>query len=181
VAKIILLNGPPAAGKTTVSELFIKEQEPAEWAYISHDDIRQLVKSGYRSADGMKSEWGEGTKKQWRVGAENCADLALNFQQAGISSVIDFYATQEEFKYWRELLKNVDFAHVILLPTADIDLVRNAERKFPSQLADKKIAESYEEFKSWMSDAKVKLIDNSSQTPGQTIAQLASFLEATDG
>lgn len=176
MAKIILLNGPPAAGKTTVSKLFIKGQEPAEWAYISHDDIRQLVKSGYRSADSTRNEWDERTKKQWRVGTENCIDLAINFQCAGISSVIDFYATEKEFHHWQELLKDVDFIHVILLPGEEVDLARNAGRESPAQLDDKKIAESYEEFKAWADSDGVVLIDNSDQTSEQTVGHLVSAL-----
>jgi len=177
MAKIILLNGPPAAGKTTVSKLFIKEQEPSEWAYIADDDIRQLVKSGYASADGTKDEWSERTKQQWRVGMENCIDLAINFQQAGISSIVDFYATEQEFEHWRELLGDVDFVHVILLPGEDVDLARNAERGFPAHLSEKKIIESYEELKGWTSNDGVILINNSEQMPKQTVDRLVSLLK----
>ena len=175
MAKIILLNGPPAAGKTTVSKLFIKEQEPAEWAYISHDDIRQLIQSGYKSADSIRDEWDQRTKQQWRVGTENCIDLAINFQQAGISSVIDFYAAKEEFHHWQELLKDMDFVHVILLPGEAIDLARNAEREFPAHLDDKKITGSYEKFKDWTSSDGVVLIDNSALTPEQTVDRLVNL------
>jgi len=175
MAKIILLNGPPAAGKTTVSKLFIEKQEPAEWACISQDDIRQLIKSGYRSADNTRDTWEESTERQWGVGIENCIDLAINFQRSGISSVVDFYATEAEFKHWRELLDGVDFVHVVLLPGEEVDLARNTARKFPAHLTNKKIIESYEEFRTWASSDEVILIDNSNQTSEQTVDRLAGL------
>jgi len=175
MAKIILLNGPPAAGKTTVSKLFIKEQEPVEWAYISQDDIRQSVKSGYGSADKTRDTWDKRTKSQWLVGIENCVDLAVNFQQMGISCIVDFYATETEFKHWKELLKGVDFVHVVLIPGITVDLARNAGRKLPAHLTNKKITESYKEFEGWATSRDVILIDNSSQTPKQTVELLVSL------
>jgi len=177
MAKILLLNGPPAAGKSTVSKLFLESQKPNEWAYISHDDIRQLVKSGYSSADGTREMWNEETEAQWAVGVENCVDLAINFQQDGISCIVDFYATEEDFKQWQELLGKADYVQVILLPNKAIDVARNAQRKPPAHLTNKKMAESYEAFKSWANNQEVVLIDNSAQTAKQTVKHLRSLLK----
>ncbi len=177
--KIILLNGPPAAGKTTVAKHFIKTREPEEWAYVSHDEIRGLVTSGHTSADGLRSTWDDRTRKQWLVGTENCIDVAMNFIAHGISVVTDFYATRIEFEeVWQKRFDNTGTKPtlIILLPDSDAELQRNNTRVGPSHLQTDKMLESIKDFQDWRSYKDALVIDNSKMSIEETADQIASVL-----
>ncbi len=46
MAKILLINGPSGAGKSTTAKAFLEKCE-GTWAFVSQDDVRDLIKSGY--------------------------------------------------------------------------------------------------------------------------------------
>lgn len=161
MSKIILLTGPAGAGKTSIAQKFLNNQS-GEWAYIAQDDIRQLVRAGYASADGLRSEWSNETRRQWDASIGVCTEIAKQYAASGISSVIDAYFTQEEFlKSWKPYLNSTNYELIILLPSLEAVLQRNELRKYPAKLTKAKIAECYADICDWKNNQEGLLLDNS--------------------
>ncbi len=160
MAKIILITGPSGAGKSSIARQFLETQTDS-WAYISQDDIRQLVLTGYASADGLRSTWNEQTRCQWEASIALCAVMAKEYKKCGINCVIDFYATKHEYETrWKKELEGIDTQLFVLLPSLEVVLARNSLRTSLAKLHNDKVKECYEDFSDWRAHPK-QLIDNS--------------------
>jgi len=177
MANIILLTGPSGAGKTTIANKFISSQKN-QWAHIKHDEIRQLVITGFSSADDSRKNWSAETKNQWQVGIQNCVDLAINFKQSEINCLVDFYSTPSEFETWKNLLNPIDYTLVILLPNKKSVITRNTTRNSPCKLSEGKILECYEDFQGWPHDCSHHTIDNSTLSIEGAVKNISDIIES---
>lgn len=175
MSKILLLTGPAGAGKSTTSRAFLEEAQ-GEWAYINQDDIRQLMKAGYSSADGYESEWSVQTKKQWGVSIPLCCDMVRRYNEFGINCLVDFNASPTGFREWEKYLTGLNYVLVVLLPDEHTVLSRNRNRDERSKLKDRKIQQNYHKLADW-SDHEVIIIDNSLTSLDDTIKDLMQLLD----
>lgn len=153
------MTGPAGAGKTTTSRSFLRQAQGV-WAYVNQDDIRQLIKTGYASADGYEHDWSAETRRQWEVSISICCEITKGYAQSGINSLVDFNASPDEFNTWREYLKEIGYKLVVLLPDKETVLSRNANRDKRSKLTNNKIIQNYEKLAKWQNQG-VMVIDNS--------------------
>lgn len=172
MAKIILLTGTSGSGKTTTAQQFLKARKDV-WAYINQDDIRELIKTGRESADGMYETWNNNTKTQWAVSIPICVDLAIRYKEFGINCLVDFYSTLEEFEVWKKHLGKVDYSLLVLMPDKQTVLYRNNLRKYPAKLSDNKVLQAYEEFQNWHNSEIALIIDNTTNTITDTVKLLS--------
>lgn len=174
MSKIILLTGPSGSGKTTTAKQFIKNQtEP--WAHINQDNIRQLVKAGYKTADGLRSKWDSETENQWNASIPICVDIAKRYSTFGISCLIDFYSTYSEYQStWKKYLQDTEHSLIILMPNKETVIRRNNERSYPSKLTETKIIECFEDFQDWLECSEGLKLNNSKNTLEQSISEIKS-------
>jgi len=118
---ILILTGPPAAGKTTIGPLLAKQLERC--AVIDVDQVRAMVVqphiAPWRGAAGMD---------QLRFGAHNACTLAQNFVAAGYAVVILDVLTDETAQLYRTALAAHQPTIVLLLPSLAEVLHRNQIR-----------------------------------------------------
>lgn len=122
--QIIILNGPPAAGKTAVAEALCERFD--RMVHVEVDDLRHAVKAGYRHP------WDDdrqAREQQWLAVRNACAvareSIALRY-----AVVITDVVTAEAVPQYREALAGLGAAvHLVtLLPTLDVALTRDAAR-----------------------------------------------------
>jgi chloramphenicol 3-O-phosphotransferase len=173
--KIILLNGPSGAGKSTTAKAILERVEGI-WAHISQDDVRDLVKKGYRSANGMPDTWDREVKNQMAVSVPICCDIVRSYNDFGINCVVDLYAERDGFEEWRKRLEGIDYKMFILLPELETTLHRNQERFGTARLTDEKIAYNHDRFlaSNWPENATV--IDSTRLSIDEVVSRCLTML-----
>ena len=121
---ILLVSGPPAAGKSAFCHAWAKRQEKG--VVIPVDELRFWVVSG--RLDTLMG-WSDETEKQF-VLAENAAvDVALRYQAAGFSVAIDHCRRPQVMdELFASRLEDVPAAKVALLPALETCLHRGETR-----------------------------------------------------
>ena len=136
---ILILTGPPAAGKTTVGPLLAAQLERC--AVVDVDQVRAMVVqphiAPWRGAAGMA---------QLRLGAHNACILARNFVSAGFAVVLLDVLTDATAQLYRTALADLEHRIVLLLPTLQTVIQRNQARG------------------QWLTDAEVELLYQWQQT-----------------
>ncbi|MFN8443529.1 MAG: hypothetical protein U0175_22315 [Caldilineaceae bacterium] len=118
---ILILTGPPAAGKSTLGPLIAKHLKRC--AVIDVDRVRLMV------AQPHVPPWrGEEGMRQLCLGADNACLLAHNFRKAGFHVVILDVLTVETAEIYRSKLAPLEHQIVLLLPTLEQSLQRNQAR-----------------------------------------------------
>jgi chloramphenicol 3-O-phosphotransferase len=120
-ADVLVLTGPPAAGKTTVAQAVADRLERA--AVVEVDALRAMVRRGHVAA------WypGEGTA-QHRLGARHACLLARGFVGAGFKVVVADLLTEETLPLYRAGLAGLPVRVVRLLPSLEEAQRRNRAR-----------------------------------------------------
>ena len=136
---ILILTGPPAAGKTTIGPLLAQQLERC--AVVDVDQVRAMVVqphiAPWRGAAGMA---------QLRLGAHNACILARNFVSAGFAVVLLDVLTDATAQLYRTELADLEHRIVLLLPTLETVIQRNRARG------------------QWLTDAEVELLYQWQQT-----------------
>lgn len=172
MTEILLITGPSGAGKTTTCNAFLNKAS-GTWAYINQDDIRQLVKAGYATADGYESSWSQDTRNQWAVSIRVCCAMARQYQVAGINCLIDLFTDPNEYQEWETLLVGTNHKLVILRPKQAAALQRNRGRQHPSRLTDNKIREAHQKHSHWPENKTI--IDTSTMAVEDVVEKLLEY------
>ena len=118
---ILILTGPPAAGKNTLGHQIAKRL--ANGVVIDVDLVRAMVVQPHLAP------WlGEAGMAQLRLGAKNGCTLVKNFVAAGYNVIILDVLTDETAAIYRTRLGSLVHQIVLLLPTLEESLRRNQQR-----------------------------------------------------
>ncbi|MCX6046201.1 MAG: AAA family ATPase [Chloroflexi bacterium] len=118
---ILILTGPPAAGKSTIGPLLAKQLDRC--AVIDVDVLRAMVVQPHIAP------WrGEAGRQQLVLGARNACGLARAFAADGFHVVILDVLTDETARLYQTELATLAHQIVLLLPTLQTTLQRNRDR-----------------------------------------------------
>lgn len=163
---IININGPINSGKTTVSKLLSK-QLPISF-FIEVDD---LLSDGEQKLLGLsvKAGWQERTKRLKKI-------IEEEKQKKQYKSIVFAYPMTNklfnEWKRWED--KTTEFVNITLAPRLEICIQNRGERSL-SVSEINRIREMYQEGYHSSKSADL-IIDNSEQTPQETLQQILLFL-----
>ena len=125
MAEILILTGPPGAGKTSVATALADRYDRV--AHIPVDGLRHFITpTGYR-APGKP-----GFERQQALAIRNACDLARNFMAERFAVIIDdIVPGHEQFDLYLEGLKDagVPVHYVRLLPSLEVCRERNRARR----------------------------------------------------
>jgi chloramphenicol 3-O-phosphotransferase len=164
---ILLLNGMPGSGKTTVARLIA--EQCLKGVHINGDEIHNMVLGGRIHPPG-KPEDEEEIKRQLELRERNIALLADSFFKAGFFPVIDnFMSNKERLNHLLMHLKTRPIAMVVLHPRLEVSLERDRVR------LEKTVAHLFQDLYGELQKeiAGIGLwLDSSDLTPEQTAQQI---------
>jgi chloramphenicol 3-O-phosphotransferase len=121
LTRIILLTGPPAAGKNAVGEALANRLE--HYAAIDVDAVRHMVRGPHRAP------WkGAEGRAQHALGVRNACALAINFIEAGPGVIILDVLFEETAGIYEEMLGRSGPRIIQLMPTFEEIKRRNRAR-----------------------------------------------------
>ncbi|MFF7455802.1 AAA family ATPase [Kitasatospora sp. NPDC008115] len=166
----VLLIGPAGAGKTTVAR-FWAERRPTPTAHISLDDVREWVQSGFANP---QSGWNNASEAQYRLARRTCGFACRNYLANGISCIIDDAVFPDRpaigLGGWKRHI-GPGMIPVVLLPSLDSVLGRNARRGGNRRLGDEEVARIHGRMAGWYNSG-LPIIDNSHLDVAATAAEL---------
>jgi adenylylsulfate kinase-like enzyme len=168
--KIILINGPGGAGKTTASILLAKKFKRS--AVIEADEIRLMIKSGY------KSPFTKAGQAQLELSTKNACLLAKAFADEGFDVIIDDCTTgKKRLDLYYKTLKKYRFLIILLLPTRSIVKKRDGQRTGSAKLGKQGLT-LYDKFiKRLPEEKRWVVLDNSNLTPAQTVLKMSRIIK----
>jgi len=165
---ILVLTGPPAAGKNTIAALLA--QQRTHCAVIDVDTVRWMVLQPH------KAPWdGEEGQAQQKLGVQNACLLAKNFVASGFDVLILDVLTNETAHLYQTELQTFGVKIILLLPTLAEIKTRNTLRG--QRLTDAEIELLYD----WQTHLSVYdlRLDNSHRTAADVTTQLLNLLIST--
>ncbi|MFE7595222.1 AAA family ATPase [Kitasatospora sp. NPDC057512] len=166
----VLLIGPAGAGKTTVARHWA-ERRPTPTAHISLDDVREWVQAGFANP---QSGWNNASEAQYRLARRTCGFACRNYLANGISCIIDDAVFPDRpaigLGGWKRHI-GPGMIPVVLLPSLDSVLRRNARRSGNRRLGDEEVARIHGRMAGWYNSG-LPIIDNSALDVAGTAAEL---------
>jgi adenylate kinase family enzyme len=124
VSQVVIISGPPGAGKTSVADALCQRYDRT--AHIDIDVVRAMVRMGAAKPWGPEAE----AERQRRLEARNVCALARNFVDALFGVFIDGVIGPLGLEIYRPLLRDIPAPvhFVVLLPTLEETLRRDHAR-----------------------------------------------------
>ena len=156
-----MLTGPAGAGKSAIAEAWA-DTRAHPCAHVPLDRVRSFVRSGFvNPVDG----WNDETQRQLDLARGSVAVLARRYVEAGFSCVIDDVVFPEwapsGFDRWRQELDGLTPHLIVLMPSLERCIERNAGRGGEDVLPGQMVRRIYSDMSPWLRQADVSVIDNS--------------------
>lgn len=120
---VIILTGPPAAGKSSVSDLLAKRFDKS--VVIPIDDVREWVKAGYASS----VDWTDETERQFQMAEEAVCEATKVYLRAGFTVILDHCRNLPRWDVIVSTFLADQKAYCIALaPSKEVNLARNLSR-----------------------------------------------------
>lgn len=175
-ALVLLLGGPPGAGKTAVARAWASAR-PLPTAHVSLDAIRQQVRSGYHSP--AESGWGDEARRQYDLAQDIAVASVRRYSDEGFGCVVDDVmfpgVKRARYEGWEAKLQGIHHSLVILMPSLDVCRVRNAGRQGAKRLPDELVDRFYADCVAWK-QRDASIIDNSELSAEQAARQIDRLL-----
>jgi predicted kinase len=168
---IIVITGIQAAGKSTIARLLAARFERG--AHVEADVLQRMVISGGEWVGDPGPPSAE-AGRQLRLRLKNMCLLGKSFFDHGFSVVLDDIIIGDRWRHIQEELEGYPFTLVVLAPTTEVVLDRDANRGKPplgvrwAEYLDAELRRTMAGVGTW--------IDSSGQTPDDTVDQILASI-----
>jgi len=170
MSEVLLITGPPGAGKSTACEAFAKTAD-GMWAFIEQDAIRQLVKAGFKNPP---DPWTKETETQMNASIDICGDMAKRYQQFGVNCMVDCFITLDSYTHdkWQKAFDEVAYKIIVLLPAVEKAVARNNQRTGDNRLKEAQVRSQHELMSAWRDDPRATIIDSTNMSVPDVVQAL---------
>ena len=170
--EVLILTGPPGAGKTTSAEALAERYDRV--AIVPVDAIDEFI-----TPTGHVQPWGppEAWARQRRLDTKNACSLALNFLEARFAVIIDDTITSaDELSYYVEGLSGAGVGiHLVrLMPSLEVCQARNAGRGRDQRMRAEHVEAAYRQIEA-AGDVGGVSLDNGALSASETADKLQAF------
>lgn len=170
-----MLSGPPGAGKSTLARALM--QRFTHGLHIPVDDLREWVVAGIAHPVPV---WTDETTRQFQLARRAASQTARIYAEAGFAVAIDdvIFAADARRMY-EPHLSGLTLHRVLLLPSAEVALERNATRttkNFDTQVLTEPIRQIHRELARQGAELEQWLVlDTSALSVADTVAQILAW------
>ncbi|MFN8410770.1 MAG: AAA family ATPase [Anaerolineales bacterium] len=180
---ILLIVGSPASGKSTISHAIAEQSKKG--VHIPVDDLRTMVQGGVLHPG---PNWPPELIHQLSLARQTAIDMALRYQEADfLVAIDDFWDSFSQLQEYRSLINQPNVFPILLKPALSVVLTRNHARKPPSEFRDhmddgiRMIYEDLDKQETALRHQGWKIVDTSTDTIEESIAQVFKLLETSTG
>jgi len=169
---VLILSGPPGAGKTTVADILARESASPAVHLHADDFYDRYIKSGYLLP------WLTEAQAQNATVADALAAAAFAYAQGGYWTIVDGVVEPWALKPYRELAQapNIALDYVVLRPnSADVALARVLERAMHGLNAENVVRELHRQFAD-LGALESHALDSTSQSADETARTILARL-----
>jgi tRNA uridine 5-carbamoylmethylation protein Kti12 len=167
---VLIVTGPPGAGKTAASRLLARASPRA--VHLESDHFFHFIASGY------VEPWLPESREQNTAVMRIVADAAAGYAGAGYFTIVDgIVSPRWFFEPLRDRLRDAGHAvaYAILRPSLETCVSRASDRS-PAQLADPAVVEQLWHQFAGLGPLERHVIDTGDETAAQTAETLAQHL-----
>jgi len=167
---IVIVTGPPAAGKSTLTRALALSAKDMPAAHIHSDDAYAYIVRGY------VEPWRPESRHQNAVVIEALAAGAVRFAQGGYLAVMDGVIGPWFLGPWREAARRVRVDYVVLLPDEAAALARFSAREDHPLQEPAVVSQMWAAFDAHRGEIARHVLDTSGQTEAESLAALCDGL-----
>ena len=169
---VLILTGPPGAGKSTVADILARESSAPSVHLHTDDFYDRYIKSGY------VLPWLPESHNQNEIVTNAIAAAAFSYADGGYFTIIDGIVGPWFLDPYRAVAKNTPLHYAVLRPaSADVTFARVQRRGTHGLKAEGPVRELHKQFAD-LGRLEHHALDTSDQTPDQTVALLKQKLES---
>lgn len=171
---IVILTGPPGAGKSTVADILARQSETPAVHLHTDDFYDRYIKSGY------VLPWLPESQKQNEAVTDAIAGAACSYAAGGYFTIIDGIVGPWFLAPYREAAasKNVPLHYIVLRPTdADVTFARVQTRGAHGLKAEGPVRELFRQFSNLESLEKYA-VDPGAMSADETATMLREKIQA---
>ncbi|MCL2500605.1 MAG: AAA family ATPase [Defluviitaleaceae bacterium] len=168
---IIIISGPPGAGKSTVSRILSEKSPHDLTVYVHTDDFYNNIRKGYIAP------WKPGAEKQNKMVSNIMVSCAKHYAEAGYEVVVDGLIGDWALNDWIDAVcDEIKIHYIIIFPSIETMFNRNKIRD--TKLNDEDIHAMtglYNAISGWKF-FKSHSIDSSKQDPDETATVIRNMI-----
>ena len=172
-ARIVIVSGPPGAGKSTIARRLAEGSAASGAVHLHTDDFYAYIRKGYIEP------WRTQAQAQNITIMNALARAAATYAQGGYEVVADGIVGPWFFDPWLSAAAEhgLDLRYVLLMPDEAVAVARGVARSGPNAMTDAAVIRTmWGHFRAYAPPAE-HVVDTSDQTAEETLSAVSAGLD----